>query len=108
MKAIKVKRLVYSHLGTGEVLYGGEEYDGDLSDENILGSVHEIGKTEWLATNWVGPGDKYEDELWLLVPDSNNPQVKYPTYRIFVDTFYRYEKTWWDTFCDNIKRILRI
>lgn len=108
MKAIKVKRLVYSHLGTGEVLYGGEEYDGDLSDENILGSVHEIGKTEWLTTNWVGPGDKYEDELWLLVPDSNNPQVKYPTYRIFVDTFYRYEKTWWDTFCDNIKRILRI
>jgi len=108
MKRIKVKRLVYSHLVTGEVLYGGEEYDGDLSDESILGSVHELGKTEWRPTAWVGPGDKYEDELWLLVPDSNNPQVKYPIYRIFVDTFYRYEKTWRDTFCDNIKRILRM
>lgn len=108
MKTIKVKRLAYSHLGTEEILYGGEEYDGNLSDENILGSIHEIGKTEWLATNWTGPGDTWTKELWLLIPDSNNPQIKYPTYHIFVDTFYRYEKTWWDTFCDNIKRILRI
>lgn len=108
MKTIKVKRLVYSKLGCSEVIYGGIEYDGHLSDESILGSVHEVGKTEWRSTNWIGPGDKWEDELWLLKPDPNNPQVKYPIYRIFVDTFYRYEKTWWDTFCDNIKRILRI
>ena len=108
MKIIKVKRLIYSKLCSSEVLYGGVEYDGNLSDENILGSVHELGKTEWLPTNWVGPGDKYENELWLLKPDPNNPKIKYPVYRILVDTFYRYEKTWWDTFCDYIKRILRI
>lgn len=108
MKIIKVKRLVYSKLGSNEVIYGGVEYDGNLSDENILGSVHEYKKTEWLPTTWIGPGDKWEYGLWLLKPDPNNPEIKYPTYRIFVDTFYRYEKTWWDTFYDNIKRILRI
>jgi hypothetical protein len=108
MKVIKVKRLVYSKLGCNEVIYGGIEYDGNLSDENILNSVHELGKTKWLSANWVGPEDEGEDELWLLKPDSNNPNIKYPTYHIFVDTFYRYEKTWWDNLCDNIKRILRI
>lgn len=101
MRIIKVKRLVYSKLGYGEVLYGGIEYDGNLSDKNILGFVHELGKTEWHST---GLGD----ELWLFKHDPHNSKIKYPVYRIFVDTFYRYEKTWWDTFCDNIKRILRI
>ena len=109
MKVIKVKRLVYSKLGSSEVIYGGEEYDGNLSDENILGSVHEVGKTEWRPSLWIGPGDNWANELWLLTPvDPNNPKFKLPTYRIYVDTFYRYEKTWWNTLCDNIKRILRI
>jgi hypothetical protein len=108
MKVSKVKRLIYSKLGCSEVIYGGVEYDGNLSDENILGSVHELGKTEWLATNWVGPGDKWEEELWLVKPDPKNPEIKYPVYRICVDTFYKYEKTWWDTFCEYVKRILRI
>ena len=106
MKAIKIKRLVYSHLGTGEVLYGGEEYDGDLSDENILDSVHELGKTEWRPTGWVGPGDNWVNELWLLKPYPNNPQVKRPVYRIYVDTFYRYENTWWDILLMKIKNAL--
>lgn len=108
MKTIKVKRLLYKSILTGEIHLGATEYDGNLSDENILGSVHELGKTEWRPSLWVGPGDKWENELWLLTPDTKNPKIKYPTYRIFVETFYRYEKTWWDTFCDNIKRILRI
>lgn len=106
MKAIKIKRLVYSNLRTREVLYGGEEYDGDLSDESILDSVHELGKTEWRPTGWVGPGDNWENELWLLKPYPNNPQVKRPVYRIYVDTFYRYENTWWDTLCSKIKNAL--
>jgi len=106
MKRIKVKRLVYSHFITGEVLYGGEEYDGNLSDENILGSIHEVGKTEWRPTNWVGPGDKWEDELWLLMPDANDSNIKYPMYRIYVDTFYRYQKSWYNLLWDWIKRII--
>lgn len=108
MKKIKVKRLIYSHIETGEILFGGEEYDGHLSDDNILCSVHEIGKTKWLPTHYAGFGDGWTDELWLLIPDTNNPQVKYPKYRITIDDFYRYEKTQWDLLCDRIKRILRI
>lgn len=108
MKKIKVKRLVYSKLGCSEIIYGGEEYDGNLSDENILGFVHEVGKTEWRPTNWIGPGDKWANELWLLKPDPNNPNVKYPTYRIYVETFYQYQKSWYNLLFDSIKRILRI
>lgn len=61
MKVIKVKRLVYSKLGCSEVIYGGTEYDSNLSDENILGSVHELGKTKWLPTNWISSKDKWEN-----------------------------------------------
>ena len=108
MKRIKVKRLVYSKLGSSEIIYGGEEYDGNLTDGNILDTVHEIGKTEWRPTNWIGPGDKWKNELWLLKPDPNNPNVKYPTYRIYVETFYQYQKSWYNLLSDSIKRILRI
>ena len=106
MKRIKVKRLMYSKLGSSEIIYGGEEYDGNLTDDNILGAIHEVGKTEWLPTNWVGPGDKWENELWLLKPDPNNPNVKYPTYRIYVETFYQYQKSWYNLLWDWIRRIV--
>ena len=108
MKKIKVKRLAYYNSITKDILWGAEEYDGNLTDENILNMIHEVGKTEWHPTNWIGPGDKWENELWLLKPDPNNPNIKYPTYRIHVETFYRYQKSWYDLLLDNIKRILRI
>ena len=108
MRIQKVKRLVYSKLGSSEVIYGDVEYDGDLSDDNILNSVHEVGKTEWRPSAWKGPGDSWEKELWLLKSDLNNPNVKYPVYRIHVETFYKCEKTWYDSMIDKIKRILRI
>lgn len=106
MKRIKVKRLVYSKLGSGEVIYGGEEYDGNLTDDNILNAIHEVGKTEWHPTNWIGPGDKWKNELWLLKPAPNNPNVKYPTYRIHVDTFYQYQKSWYNLLWDWIRRVI--
>lgn len=106
MKAIKIKRLVYSRLGTGEVLYGGVEYDGDLSDESILASVHELGKTEWRFSAWDSRSNSWIKELWLWKPDSKNPNVKYPIYRINVDIFYRYENTWWDILLTKIKNAL--
>lgn len=93
MRKIAIKRLVYNHLGTGEVCYGGEEYDGNLTDENILGAIHEIGKTEW-CPNGYG--------LYQL--NSNGDLV----YRISVETFYQYQKSWYNLFFDSIKRILRI
>jgi len=108
VKVIKVKRLIYSKIGSGEIIYGGIEYNGNLSDKTILNSVHELGKTEWHPMAWTYSNDKREQELWLIKFNPKHPDITYPIYRIFVDTFYKYEKTWWDTFCDNIKRILRI
>lgn len=107
MKKIAVKRLAYYNQTTKDIQWGAEEYDGNLTDENILGSIHEVGKTQWLPTNWVGPGDKWENELWLLKPDPNNPNVKYPVARICVETFYQYQKSWYNLLFDSIKRILR-
>lgn len=82
MKQIVKKRLIYTCPWTKEVFYGVDEYDSNLSDSNILGAIHEVGKTVWLPTY---PG---EEQLWLLRPHPINPNVKLPTYRIEVDTFY--------------------
>jgi len=93
MKKIKVKRLAYYNLITNDILWGGEEYDGHLTDENILGAIHEIGKTEW-CPNCLG--------LYKL---NSNGEL---THRIVVETFYQYQKSWYNLLSDIIKRILRI
>ena len=81
MKRIVKKRLSYYCPWTKEVMYGAIEFDGNMSDENILGSVHEKGKTAWLPT--------YPDypELWLLKPLPANPRVRQPVYKIEVDSY---------------------
>lgn len=81
MKKIKVKRLVYYHLETHEVHYGGFEYDGNLTNENILGAVFTVGKHEW------HPG---MEGIYQL---NANGEL---AYRITVETFYRYQKCWYD------------
>lgn len=91
MKKKKVKRLVYRHLGTNEIYYGGFEYDSNLTTENILGAIHEIGKTEW-CPNGYG--------LYQL--NSNGDIV----YRISVETFYQYQKSWYNLLWDWIRRIV--
>jgi hypothetical protein len=93
VKKIAIKRLVYNHLGTGEVCYGGQEYDSNLTDENILGAIFTLGKHEW-HPGMVG--------IYQL---NTNGELKY---RITVETFYRYQKSWYNLLADNIKRILRI
>ena len=87
MKKVIVKRLVYYIPATDETFYGGEEYDGHLTDENILGAIHEVGKTAWMG-----------ETLWLLVDDA-------PTYRIDVEKFYQYTKSWFDLLLDAVRRI---
>ena len=87
MKKITVKRLVYSIPYTSEVMYGAEEYDSHLSNDNILGVIHEVGKTAWI-----------NGALWLLVNGA-------PTYRISVETFYQYTKSWFDLMLDAVRRI---
>jgi len=79
MKKIKVKRLVYTNIH-GATAIGGQEYSGSLTDDNILCSIHEQGKTAW-----------HHNQLWLL----RNGQ---PTYQITVETFYIYKKSWYDRF----------
>jgi len=88
MKKVIVKRLVYTN-GAGEDHIGGYEYDGNLTNDNILGSVYELGKTRWIG-----------NQLWLI---RNN----IPAYRIHVETFYQYQKSWYDLLYDAIRRALK-
>jgi hypothetical protein len=87
MKRIKVKRLLYHSPNSGEIFYGGEEYDGNLTDDNILGSIHEVGKTVW-----------YGDSLWAIRGEDL-------VYRITVEEFTQYTKSKFDLFLDAIRRI---
>lgn len=86
MKKITVKRLVY-HDGQGNFILGGYEYDGALTDANILGAVHEVGKTRWIG-----------NELWLM-------RHGCPLYRITVESFTQYQKTWFGLLMDAVRRI---
>lgn len=87
MKKIQIKRLVYTSAYTGEEFIGAIEYDGHLTDANILGSIHEVGKTEWIG-----------QVLWLL-------HDGVPTYRITVFPFYQYQKRWYELLLDAVRRI---
>ena len=86
MKKIIIKRLVYTD-GVGADRIGAHDYDGALSDHNILCSVHELGKTEWIGAS-----------LWLM----KNGR---PVYRITVQPFYQYQKSWYDLLLDAVRRI---
>ena len=96
MKKITVKRLVYSssyHALWGEqlssaVAIGGEEYDSNLSDDNILDTIREVGKWDWTSS--------YGD---CLVRSDGKMFVR-------VRTFYRYQKSWYNLLWDWIKRIV--
>lgn len=87
MKKIQIKRLIYTSAWTGEEFVGAIEYDGRLSDYNILGSIHEIGKTQWIGSN-----------LWLM-------KDNIPRYKITVASFTQYTKSWYDWLLDAIRRI---
>ena len=86
MKKTIVKRLMYTN-GYGEEIIGSVEYDGSLDDWNILGAVHEVGKTKWIG------------ESLCLLRDG------VPKYRITVGTFPQYTKRWNESLFDAIKRI---
>ena len=86
MKKILIKRLVYSD-GQGNTIIGAEEYSGHLDDFNILCAIHENGKTTWI--------DNY---LWAL-------HAGVPAYRISVESFYQYQKRWYENVFDALRRI---
>lgn len=87
MKVIKIKRLVFTSKYGGDSYISTTEYDGKLSNDNILGAFHTIGKTEWI-----------DNELWVLINDE-------PIYRITVETFYQYQKRWYENLLDAVRRI---
>lgn len=88
MKKTIIKRLIYKN--DTEEFIGSYEYDGRLTDDNILGIIHEVGRTMWIGQS-----------LWTL-------RDGIPQYRISVETFYQYQKSWYNLLSDSIKRILRI
>ena len=86
MKKVLVKRLVYID-GASPDRIGSHDYDGALSDHNILCSVHELGKTQWIGSS-----------LWLMKNGK-------PIYRITVQPFVQYQKSWYDLLLDAVRRI---
>ena len=86
MKKITVKRVVYRN-ECGRGFLGATEYDGRTSDENILGLIHEVGKTKWIGQS-----------LWLM-------KGGIPAYRITVEKFYQYQKRWYELLFDAVRRI---
>ena len=87
MKKRKIKRIVYTSPASGEIFYGATEYDGALTDENILGAFHEVGKTEWIGGN-----------LWVV---RDNQLI----YRLSVESTIQYTKSWYDWLLDAVRRI---
>ena len=94
MKKIMIKRLIYRNMLTDEISYGAEEYDGNLSDDNILGAIYTVGKHQWNSV--------YHHSLIQI---NNNGKL---VYHVTVGEFERYQKSWYNLLFDSIKRILRI
>ena len=99
MKRIAIKRVIYSEdygslwreILPSSIIIGGEEYDGKMSDFNILGAMIEVGKWKWASS--------YGN--CIVRVDGVQMYAK-------VHTFYQYQKSWYNLFSDSIKRILRI
>ena len=93
MKRMITKRLLYRNMATNELYYGATEYDGHLTNENILGAIYEVGKYEWCPYG-----------LSLYQKNQNGDLV----YQIYVEQFEYAVKSWYNLLADSIKRILRI
>lgn len=89
MKKIKKKRIILYCPWTKEVVIGAEEYDSALSDDNILGAFHEVGKTMWLWEN----DSFYQTELWYLKEQNG---LRTPYYKVDVSDFYIEVPSFWD------------
>lgn len=94
MKQIKVKRLMYHNLATNEIAYGGEEYDGNMTDENILGCIHEVGKSLFYDRGYTS-----NQSYLILMRDG------LMTHKVTVETFTQYQKSRFDLFLDALRRI---
>lgn len=96
MKKIKKKRIVLYCPWAREVIIGAEEFDSALSDDNILGAFHEVGKTVWLWEN----DPFYQTELWYLKEQNG---IRLPYYKVEVREFYIDVPTFWDKVKDALR-----
>lgn len=78
-------------MNTNELFYGAEEYDGHLTNYNILGSIYEVGKHEWCPHS-----------LSLYQKNQNGDFV----YQIYVEQFEYAEKSWYNLFWDWVRRVI--
>lgn len=92
MKVIYKKRLLYENLLTGEILLGGEEYDDNLTNDNILGAMFELGKHEW------------HPNFCALYQYNNEGQRQY-LIRIFRKAYH--QKSWYNSLSEWFCKILR-
>lgn len=88
MKKVVVKRIIYTDTD-GREYFDSREFDGHLSDYNILGCIHEVGRTKW-----------HGGYLWTLRDGKRQ-------YRIHVERFWHYEKVWYDHALDWILRVIK-
>ena len=91
MKRVVTKRLLYKSMLTGEIHLGATEYDGHLTNENILGAIYEVGKHEWCPYC-----------LSLYQKNQNGDLV----YQIYVEQFEYAEKSWYNLLWDWIRRVV--
>lgn len=91
MKRVIVKRLMYRDMRTNHIFYGGEEYDGRLTNENILGAIYTLGKHEWCPGHYG---------LYQL---NQNGEI---VYKIMVQAFEYAEKSWYNLFWDWVRRAI--
>ena len=91
MKRVTTKRLLYKSMLTGEIHLGATEYDGNLTNENILGAIYEVGKHEWCPY-----------DLSLYQKNQNGDLV----YQIYVEQFEYAEKSWYNLLWDWVRRVI--
>lgn len=91
MKRVTTKRLLYKSMLTGEIHLGATEYDGHLTNENILGAIYEVGKHEWCPY-----------DLSLYQKNQNGDLV----YQIYVEQFEYAEKSWYNLLWDWVRRVI--
>lgn len=87
MKKTLIKHIVYTSPASGDTFICDIPYDGRLTDENILGAFHEVGKTKWVGHN-----------LWVV---RDNQLV----YRLSIETTIQYTKSWYDLLLDALRRV---
>lgn len=96
MKKIMKKRVIFYCPWTEELVIGAEEFDGALSDDNILGAFYETGKAIWRPT--IHPD---YDELWYL--KETKMGLRLPYYKVEIDNFYIEVPTFWDKIKDALR-----